>query len=197
MARYLDCIKNYRNALVNQIKTANIDGIGDAVFPFRVQKSFPEERSYVVVDYDRADFSVLNIAPKSYMMRASVKIGIYTRGYLTGESENPSFSTVAALADYLDDLVQAVLEVVEPCNKRVGPFSGTVKNCDLAGIQYGVSDDSEATRAGALITLSVSGEVEIPLSNNLETFTRATSTIRADEGDGNVQEFETEIPQEE
>lgn len=197
MARYLDCIKNYRNALVNQIKTANIDGIGDAVFPFRVQKSFPEERSYVVVDYDRADFSVLNIAPKSYMMRASVKIGIYTRGYLTGESENPSFSTVAALADYLDNLVQAVLEVVEPCNKRVGPFSGTVKNCDLAGIQYGVSDDSEATRAGALITLSVSGEVEIPLSNNLETFTRATSTIRADEGDGNVQEFETEIPQEE
>jgi len=197
MARYLDCIKNYRNALVNQIKTANIDGIGDAVFPFRVQKSFPEERSYVVVDYDRADFSVLNIAPKSYMMRASVKIGIYTRGYLTGESENPSFSTVAALADYLDDLVQAVLEVVEPCTKRVGPFNGTVKNCDLAGIQYGVSDDSEATRAGALITLSVSGEVEIPLSNNLETFTRATSTIRADEGDGNVQEFETEIPQEE
>lgn len=197
MARYLDCIKNYRNALVNQIKTANIDGIGDAVFPFRVQKSFPEERSYVVVDYDRADFSVLNIAPKSYMMTASVKIGIYTRGYLTGESENPDFSTVADLADYLDDLVRSVLEVVEPCRKRVGPFNGLVKNCDLAGIQYGVSDDSEATRAGALITLSVSGEVEIPLSNNLETFTRATSTIRADEGDGNVQEFETEIPQEE
>lgn len=32
MARYLDCIKNYRNALVDQIKTADIDGIGDAVF---------------------------------------------------------------------------------------------------------------------------------------------------------------------
>ncbi len=192
-ARDFSCIKEFRKALVAKIVEADLEGIEDRVASDRLEKFWPEEEAFVIVSVNRANFSDNRTSPRFYMMEADVYVDIYSRASISDDDET-TISGIEGVSDFLDDKAAEIVALVDPCLNSAGPFNGIVKRCVLVSTEKGFSERSETDRGALRITFRISGAIET--WNSLvpeDDFLSAKNTITVDDGDGNKQEFTTEL----
>ena len=74
--RTLNCIKVFRHAVVETLKTANIPGISSNVSASREMKAWPEEESYIIVNVPSIEFNDKGTNPRFYFSKAELIIDI-------------------------------------------------------------------------------------------------------------------------
>lgn len=176
--RTLNCIKAFRHAVVDSLKAANLFGIGQNVSASREMKAYPDEESFIIVNVPNIDFDDKSTSPRFYFAKSELRIDIYARSFLDCESNIEGVSSVSDLNDFLDDTMQAVAAVIDPCPYWEGPYQGLVTKCVLRSYVNNLSVRSEATRGAATLTFEVSFTAKIDRSAATKDFLRANNSIK-------------------
>ena len=196
--RTLDCIKNLRTEIVKAIKAARITGVGDNVFPARIEKAWPEENAFVCVNVPSVSFSDNRTSPRFYMATADVMIDILANaidfppakpnphGHKFERNEPPE------IADFLDDTAKAVIELLEPCQNYKGPFGGTVKRCVLKSLTNNLSEREQAVGVTRIV-FGVEFAICINHTAPADEFRKAETSLTMGQGEANRQDFETNV----
>lgn len=188
--RTLDCIKAFRASIVDALKTANISGIGNNVFSARLERAWPEESAYICVYTPNTQFDDKRTSPRFYFAKGDLVIDIYARAAST-ESDDPS--TIYDVNDFLDDTSRAVVEALQPVEKRIGPFNGLVKNLVLRSFSNNLGEKGEILRGCQRITFDVEYTTVVTTGVPTKDFLRANTTISVGPGSGNEQTFTTNV----
>lgn len=189
--RALTCIKVFRHAVVQSLITAVISGIGSNVSASRKRKAWPEEKSFVIVTTPGTDFDDRNTRPRFYFAKTDLYIDVYARSFLQDEENLDNVDSASDLNDFLDDTMNAIVSVVEPCPFWKGPYEGLVRKCVLKSYNTNLAERAETERGFARITFEVSFTVKVDRSAPTKDFLRAKNSMSADGGD-NI-EFTTNL----
>lgn len=176
--RTLNCIKAFRHAVVDSLKTANLSGIGQNVSASREMKAWPDEESFIIVNVPNIDFDDKSTSPRFYFAKSELRIDIYARSFLDDENNIEGVDSISDLNDFLDDTMHAVAAVVEPCPYWEGPYRGLVTKCVLRSYVNNLSVRSETTRGAATLTFEVSFTAKIDRSAATKDFLRANNSIQ-------------------
>ena len=176
--RTLNCIKTFRHAVVDSLKAANLFGIGQNVSASREMKAYPDEESFIIVNVPKIDFDDKSTSPRFYFAKSELRIDIYARSFLDDEKNIEGVSSVSDLNDFLDDTMQAVAAVIDPCPYWEGPYQGLVTKCVLRSYVNNLSVRSETTRGAATLTFEVSFTAKIDRSAATKDFLRANNSIK-------------------
>ena len=176
--RTLNCIKTFRHAVVASLKAANLFGIGQNVSASREMKAYPDEESFIIVNVPKIDFDDKSTSPRFYFAKSELRIDIYARSFLDDEKNIEGVSSVSDLNDFLDDTMQAVAAVIDPCPYWEGPYQGLVTKCVLRSYVNNLSVRSETTRGAATLTFEVSFTATIDRSAATKDFLRANNSIK-------------------
>ncbi len=176
--RTLNCIKDFRHAVVNSLKAAELPGIGQNVSASREMKAWPDEESFIIVNVPDIDFDDKNTSPRFYFCKSELRIDIYSRCFLSGENNVDGVDSIADLNDFLDDTMHAVAAVIEPCPYWKGPYNGLVSRCVLRSYVNNLSVRSDTTRGAATITFEVSFTAKIDRTAATKDWLRANNTIQ-------------------
>lgn len=176
--RTLNCIKAFRHAVVDSLKAANLFGIGQNVSASREMKAYPDEESFIIVNVPNIDFDDKSTNPRFYFAKSELRIDIYARSFLDDEKNIEGVSSVSDLNDFLDDTMQAVAAVIDPCPYWEGPYQGLVTKCVLRSYANNLSVRSETTRGAATLTFEVSFTAKIDRSAATKDFLRANNSIK-------------------
>lgn len=176
--RTLNCIKDFRHAVVNSLKAAELPGIGLNVSASREMKAWPDEESFIIVNVPDIDFDDKNTSPRFYFCKSELRIDIYSRCFLSGENNVDGVDSIADLNDFLDDTMHAVAAVIEPCPYWKGPYNGLVSRCVLRSYVNNLSVRSDTTRGAATITFEVSFTAKIDRTAATKDWLRANNTIQ-------------------
>lgn len=190
-ARTLNCIKDFRHAVVDTLKTANLSGIGQNVSASRKMKAWPEEKSFVIVTTPGTDFDDRNTRPRFYFAKTDLYIDVYARSFLQDEENLDNVDSASDLNDFLDDTMNAIVSVVEPCPFWKGPYEGLVSKCVLKSYDTNLAERAETECGFARITFEVSFTVKIDRSAPTKDFLRAKNTLYVD-GGNNIKSVLTE-----
>lgn len=177
-SRTLNCIKNFRHAVVCSLKTANITGIGRNVSASREMLAWPEEESFIIVNIPNIEFDDKSTSPRFYYAKSELYIDIYARSFLKDENNIEGIDSISDLNDFLDDTMHAVAAVVEPCPFWQGPYQGLVSKCVLRSYSNNLSERSETSRGSARITFEVSFTAKIDRTAATKDFLRANNEIQ-------------------
>lgn len=188
--RTLNCIKDFRHAVVNSLKDADIVGIGQNVSASREMKAWPDEESFIIVNMPGVDFDDKSTSPRFYFAKSELRIDIYARSFLSGENDIEGADSISDLNDFLDDTMHAVAAVIDPCPYWKGPYQGLVSKCVLRSYTNNLSERSETTRGAATITFEVSFTAKIDRTAATKEWLRANNTIKT--GSQSI-EFTTEL----
>ena len=188
--RTLNCIKDFRHAVVNSLKDANIAGIGQNVSASREMKAWPDEESFIIVNMPGVDFDDKSTSPRFYFAKSELRIDIYARSFLSGENDIEGADSISDLNDFLDDTMHAVAAVIDPCPYWKGPYQGLVSKCVLRSYTNNLSERSETTRGAATISFEVSFTAKIDRTAATKDWLRANNTIKT--GSQSI-EFTTEL----
>ena len=175
--RTLNCIKAFRHAVVDSLKTANLSGIGQNVSASREMKAWPDEESFIIVNVPNIDFDDKSTSPRFYFAKSELRIDIYARSFLDDENNIEGVDSISDLNDFLDDTMHAVAAVVEPCPYWEGPYRGLVTKCVLRSYENNLSARAETTRGAATLTFEVSFTAKIDRSAATKDFLRANNSI--------------------
>lgn len=175
--RTLNCIKAFRHAVVDSLKTASLPGIGQNVSASREMKAWPDEESFVIVNVPNIDFDDKSTSPRFYFAKSELRIDIYARSFLDDENNIEGVDSISDLNDFLDDTMHAVAAVVEPCPYWEGPYRGLVTKCVLRSYVNNLSARAETTRGAATLTFEVSFTAKIDRSAATKDFLRANNSI--------------------
>lgn len=176
--RTLNCIKDFRHAVVNSLKAAELPGIGLNVSASREMKAWPDEESFIIVNVPDIDFDDKNTSPRFYFCKSELRIDIYSRCFLSGENNVEGVDSIADLNDFLDDTMHAVAAVIEPCPYWKGPYNGLVSRCVLRSYVNNLSVRSDTTRGAATITFEVSFTAKIDRTAATKDWLRANNSIK-------------------
>lgn len=176
--RTLNCIKAFRHAVVDSLKTANLSGIGQNVSASREMKAWPDEESFIIVNVPNIDFDDKSTSPRFYFAKSELRIDIYARSFLDDENNIEGVDSISDLNDFLDDTMHAVAAVVEPCPYWEGPYRGLVTKCVLRSYVNNLSARAETTRGAATLTFEVSFTAKIDRSAATKDFLRANNSIQ-------------------
>lgn len=175
--RTLNCIKAFRHAVVDSLKTANLPGIGQNVSASREMKAWPDEESFIIVNVPNIEFDDKSTSPRFYFAKSELRIDIYARSFLDDENNIEGVDSISDLNDFLDDTMHAVAAVVEPCPFWEGPYRGLVTKCVLRSYVNNLSARAETTRGAATLTFEVSFTAKIDRSAAMKDFLRANNSI--------------------
>ena len=175
--RTLNCIKAFRHAVVDSLKTANLSGIGQNVSASREMKAWPDEESFIIVNVPNIDFDDKSTSPRFYFCKSELRIDIYARSFLDDENNIEGVDSISDLNDFLDDTMHAVAAVIEPCPYWEGPYRGLVTKCVLRSYVNNLSARAETTRGAATLTFEVSFTAKIDRSAATKDFLRANNSI--------------------
>lgn len=190
-ARTLNCIKDFRHAVIDSLKTANLPGIGQNVSASRKMKAWPEEESFIVVNLPGIEFDDKKTNPRFYYANSELFIDIYARSFLSDEDNIDGVYSDSDLNDFFDDTMHSVASVIEPCPFWRGPYQGMVTKCVLRSYSNNLSIRSETERGSARITFEVSFTAKIDRSAPEKDFLRAKNALSSDHGD--PMRFETDL----
>lgn len=179
--RTLDAIRLFRHAVVDLLKTANIDGIGNNVFEARMENAWPEETGLLVVYTSSTEFDDKRTSPRFYSADTTVEIDVVSQG----EEDSTN--------DFLDNVSKAIVEALQPVEKRVGPFNGTVKRFVLKSFRNSLSGKGEIDRGTQRITFSAEWTCCVTNGGPTDNFLTGKTKITMGDGEGNEQEFETKV----
>ena len=189
-SRTLDCIKELRANIVQALKTANIDGIGQNVFSARQERAWPEESGFICVYTPSTNFDDKRTSPRFYYATGDVYVDIYGRG-ATDAPDDPS--EIYDVNDFLDDVSKAVVTALQPLERRVGPFSGLVKRLVVKSFSNNLSSLGECDRGSQRIVFQVEYAVTITMGGPADLFCVAKNTISMGSGAKNKVEFDTVV----
>lgn len=178
-SRTLNCIKDFRHAIVCSLKTANITGIGQNVSASREMLAWPEEESFIIVNIPNIAFDDKSTSPRFYYAKSELFIDIYARSFLKDENNIEGMDSTSDLNDFLDDTMHAVAAVVEPCPFWQGPYQGLVNKCVLRSYSNNLSERSETSRGSARMTFEVSFTAKIDRTAATKDFLRANNEIKS------------------
>lgn len=188
--RSLDCIKELRSNIVQALKAADIDGIGQNVFSARQEKAWPEESGFICVYTPNTNFDDKRTSPRFYFASGDVYVDIYGRGSTIENNDSPE---VYDVNDFLDDVSKAVVEALQPLERRVGPYSGLVKRIVVKSFSNNLSSNGETERGSQRIVFSVEYAVTIMTTGAADLFCSAKTTLSMGSGAKNKMEFETAV----
>ena len=189
--RALTCIKDFRHAVVQSLIAADISGIGSNVTASRERKAWPEEKSFIIVTTPSSDFDDRGTRPRFYFAESDLCIDVYARSFLQDEQNLDDVDSSSDLNDFLDDTMNSIVSVVEPCPFWKGPYEGLVSKCVLKSYNTNLAERTETVRGMARITFRVSYTVKIDRTAPTKDFLRAKNAMSADGGD-NI-EFTTNL----
>lgn len=179
--RTLAAIKIFRHAVVDILKAKAIIGIGENVFESRTEKIWPEETGAVIVYTTKTDFDDKRTSPRFYVASTMVEIDVIASKI--AESVN----------DFLDDVSEAVVLALQPVEKRVGPFNGTVKRFVLKSFENSLSGLSELEWGTQRITFLADWSCCLTHGGPADEFVTGKNKFSVGEGEGNEQSFETKV----
>ena len=189
--RTLECVKDLRESVVASIKAANIDGIGDNVYSSRMESAWPEESAFAAVYVPSGNFEDGRTNPRFYKANATVYVDVYSRSYLN--SEGGDIDGMSEVADFLDDTAKAVVEALQPIERRVGPYNGLIKRFVLKSWANNLSEKGEAERGSMRITFEADFAVTVTYGGPADDFLKAENTLSMGSGAGNKIEFDTNV----
>ena len=181
--RALTCIKDFRHAVVQSLIAADISGIGANVSASRKRKSWPEEKSYVIVTTPGSNFDDRNTRPRFYFAKTDLYIDVYARSFLQDEKNLDNVDSASDLNDFLDDAMNAIVSVIEPCPFWKGPYEGLVTKCVLKSYDTNLAERADTERGMARIAFEVSFTVKVDRTAPSNDFLRAKNAMSADGGD--------------
>ena len=173
------------------IKAANIDGIGDNVYSSRMESAWPEESAFAAVYVTSVSFDDGRTNPRFYKANATVYVDVYSRSYLNSEGGN--VDGMSEVADFLDDTAKAVVEALQPIERRVGPYNGLVKRFVLKSWANNLSEKGETERGSMRITFEADFAVTVTYGGPADDFLKAKNTLSMGSGSGNKIEFDTNV----
>lgn len=179
--RTLSAIKELRHAVIDAISGANITGIGDNVFEARKEDAWPEEGSFAIVYTDDWKLDDQRTSPKTYKVSGSVVVDVVCQDI--DDDVN----------DKLDDMTLAVISVLQPKMPAIGFFGGITKRFVVSSIENNLSELGEMNRGSQRITFDTEFNVTITTGGPEDEFLKANNTVSMGEGDGNKQEFTTQM----
>ena len=181
--RTLDCIKELRANVVKALKDANINGIGNAVFPSRIKRAWPEESAFISVYTPRTDFDDKRTSPRFYFAVGELDVDIYAR---VG-SENPRDPS------NIFDTSKAVVTALQPIESRKGPYGGLVKRLVFKSFSNNLSALGERERGSQRIVFQVEYAVNITVGGPVDNFVKAENTLKMGPGEKDKMEFDTVV----
>lgn len=184
MARTLSAIKLLRHAVVDAIKSADIEGIGDNVFEARKENAWPEEGCFVVVYTDSSKFDDKRTSPKTYFSSTDVTVDVVCQGLDDADE---------SLNDKLDDLTIALINVLQPPMPKEGFFGGLTKRFVLTSIDNNLSEAGEMNRGCQRIVFNTEFNVTITQGGPSDDFLKSKNSIAMGEGEENTQSFVTDM----
>lgn len=179
--RTLSAIKELRHAVIDALIAADIDDIGANVYEARRESVWPEEGLLAVVYTDSFSFDDQRTSPKDYKITGTVLVDVICQ------------SEIDNVNDRLDDAAVAIIEALQPVMPKVGFFGGITKRFVVTGIENNLSEAGEKYRGLQRITFSTEFHVTIPVGGPEDEFLKANNTIAMGNGDGNKQEFTTNM----
>lgn len=189
--RTLDCVKVLRASVVTALKTANIDGIGENVYSSRMESAWPEESAYVAVYVPSVDFDDGRSSPRFYRAQATVHVDVYARSCLN--AEGGALEGMSDVADFLDDAAKAVVEALQPIERREGPYNGLVKRFVLKSWANNLSEKGEAERGSMRIAFEADFAFAVTYGGPSDDFLKAENMLSMGNGAGNKMEFDTDV----
>ena len=188
--RTLDCIKELRASIVQVLKAANINGIGQNVFSARQERAWPEESGFLCVYTPNTNFDDKRTSPRFYYVTGDVYVDVYGRG----STETPDDSSeIYDVNNFLDDVSKAVVDALQPLERRAGPFSGIVKRLVVKSFSNNLSSAGETDRGSNRIVFSVEYAVTITIGGPADLFCTAKNTLKMGGGLKNKVEFDTVV----
>lgn len=173
------------------IKAADIDGIGDNVYSSRMESAWPEESAYAVVYVPSVSFDDGRTNPRFYKANAIVYVDVYSRSYLN--SEGGDVDGMSEVADFLDDTAKAVVEALQPIERREGPYNGLVKRFVLKSWANNLSEKGEAERGSMRITFEADFAVTVTYGGPADEFLKAENTLSMGDGLKDKVDFDTDL----
>jgi len=187
--RNLDCIKVFRNSLVQFLKDSSISGVGQNVYAARIERAWPEEEAFIVVGIPSVKFTDGRTSPRFYSANADVYVDIFASAF---GNLIPTRGNADSMADFLNDTAKTVCELVEPCKNSKGPFNGSVKRCVLKSFTNNLSEQ-DMIRGAMRIVFGIEFAVCVNTSSPADEFLKAENTVKMGDGDGNKQVFVTNV----
>lgn len=188
--RTLDCIKDLRANVVQALKSANIDGIGQNVFSARQERAWPEESGFICVYTPSTNFDDKRTSPRFYFVTGELVVDVYGRGAVDDSDDQ---SEIYDVNDFLDDVAKAVANALQPIERRTGPYSGLVKRLVLKSITNNLSNAGEAERGSQRIVFGVEYAVTITVGGPADLFCTAKNTLKMGGGLKDKVEFDTVV----
>lgn len=183
--RRLDCIKEFRKAVVNTLRLTDIAGIGEDVFEARQERAWPEEKGFIVVYTPSLNFDDGRTSPRFYQVSGQVYVDIYCAA--------SSGDRIVDVNDFLDDTMMKVCEALQPVEKRVGPYNGLVKRFVLKSCDNNLSSSGEVDRGSMRITFEVTYAICVTYGGPEDEFLTARNSLRMGDGAANRQDFDTKV----
>ena len=100
---------------------------------------------------------------------------------------------MSEVADFLDDTAKAVVEALQPIERRVGPYNGLVKRFVLKSWANNLSEKGETERGSMRITFEAVFSVTVTYGGPADDFLKAENTLSMGSGAGNKIEFDTNV----
>jgi len=188
--RTLDCIKELRSNVVQTLKSANIDGIGQNVFSARQERAWPEESGFICVYTPNTNFDDKRTSPRVYYAAGDLIVDVYGRGSVDLPDDD---SEIYDVNDFLDNVSKAVVAALQPIEKSVGPYSGLVKRMVLKSFANNLSSVGETDRGSQRITFAVEYSVVATYGGPADLFCKAENTLTMGGNAKNKMEFDTVV----
>ena len=188
--RTLDCIKELRSNVVQTLKSANIDGIGQNVFSARQERAWPEESGFICVYTPSTNFDDKRTSPRVYYASGDLIIDVYGRGSVDLPDDD---SEIYDVNNFLDNVSKAVVAALQPIEKSAGPYSGLVKRIVLKSFVNNLSSMGETDRGSQRITFAVEYSVVVTYGGSVDEFLKAKNTLSMGDGLKDKVDFNTDL----
>ena len=188
--RKLSCIKDFKNDIVSKLKTLNITGLGTNVYANRVTKILPGEESACIVNIPNVTFADNRSSPRFYVATGDVLIFVYGRSYYDDEGNTLELDDASSVNDSIEDIARQIIEYLDT-NIKVGRGQD-VNRFYLKSMSNNLSE-KECVRGVCAITFGFEFSIVNNWSYPADDFLKAENVLTAGEGDGNRQEFVTNV----
>lgn len=179
--RTLSVIKELRHAVIDTIKAAKIEGLGDNVYEARTEDTWPEESSLAIVYTPSFKFDDNRTSPKTYKVSGSVFVDIICQQI----TEN--------INDTLDEITAKVALSLQPLMPKVGFFGGITKRFVLASIDNNLSSLGEMNRGTQRIEFNTEFNVTLPLGGAEDDYLLSNTKLSIGTDLQNTQNFPTNM----
>jgi hypothetical protein len=167
-------LTHLRTAVVAALKTANLDGIGDRVFPSRSRKTWPDG-DCILVYTQTVEADDQDTAPVNYNLVGTVEVQIRAQ---ESEEDDATGEEEEELETRLDAYAEAVLVALHPIEpSAAGPFGGLVDWFKFTGTRPHLSAAGEVLKGSRIVSFSAIWNQFLPSQDAPDALRRFGTTL--------------------